>query len=106
MLACCRRWVSDSSVCQEIVLSTLPTHFGPRGRCLQCLGLLEQLFLRQVLSWLLLTLEYRLLSGRLLTSYRPFLNLDITASKQQLAHLLIRQVKPSRDRINQLVTRQ
>ena len=68
VLACCRRWVSDSSVCQEIVLSTLPTHFGPRGRCLQCLGLLDQLFLRQVLSWLLLTLQDRPVSGRLLTS--------------------------------------
>ena len=36
----------------------------------------------------------------MLTSVSPFLNLDITASKQRLDHLWIRQVKPVMDRIN------
>ena len=103
MLGCGSCWVSDSSVFQEIVQGSLPTHHRPRCRRLKGLGLLNQLFLRQVKSWLFLSSNNSSVSVLLFASDQAFLDGNIRTIKQQLDHIWIRQVKTLRNRINQLV---
>ena len=98
--------MSDSSVCQEIVQGRLPTHQRPRCRRLKGLGLLDQLFLRQVVSRLFISSENSSEPALLFASDQAFLDGNIRTIKQQLDHIWIRQVKPLRHGVDQLIPRQ
>ena len=93
MLRCGSCWVSDSSVCQEIIQGSLPTHKRPRCRRLKGLGQLDQLFLRRVVSRLFRSCENSSEPALLYTVDKPLLNGYVRAINQQLENVWIRRVK-------------
>ena len=91
---------------QEPIKGTLPTHLGPRCRRLKGLGLLDQLVLREMLSRRLLSPQNSSVPALLLGSDQTFLDGDTRAFKPQIDNFKIFEVKPLRERINQLLTRE